>query len=508
MGRLRAFPDGLSEVPTRRNEYLRESRWLKANLSRQIRPKGLTCLISMAALLPVASSALAAQSRTNVSRTSVAAKRTQRTDTRAQLFDLETYGAKGDGTTDDTPAFNSALKASLVSGGKIYFPAGTFVLSDPDAIALQETTKSISIECAGPTSTTLLLKGNGFLLRSNWNAPYLYGYIRDCKFDLTQAPAESVAIHLIDSDGWSLEDDSFVSSPSTQATAIELENHKGWCERNYIVRDSFFELKASILFEQDRGDKYNSFAYNVLAFDHFQVPAGGDGVLVDGPSVLYSNYWVLRANMDGSGNLVHALAGASLRYNYYDIRGEGGGGSAYMLCADARSNISGNGAIYAFGSGNNQGFTCPGAGNINVYAQGTAASNASWPNWIGTGKAVSVYGDSVSADGAEGAGNVIGANISSPFVWMYFQPGNAFVIGDEKYPPSASNFFPVSWFDSAGNGILTGHIQVGGSHGSTWSSGSGSPSGRCANGSLYSNTSGARGSTLYICVSGSWVDVK
>jgi hypothetical protein len=436
------------------------------------------------------------------------ALRGQISDTGGQVLDLKAYGAKGDGATDDTPALNAALRVAMRSGGKIFFPAGTFVLSSPGAIALQNTSKSVSIECAGPASTTLLLKGNGFLLKDNWQPPYLYGYIRDCKFDMTEAPPGSVAIHFVDSDGWSIEDDSFVSSRSKRETAIELENQKGWCERNYIVRDSFFELKPSILFEQDRGDKYNSFAYNILAFNHFQVPIGGDGVLIDGPSVVYNNYWVLRANMDGAGNLVQALNGAKLRYNYYDIRGEGGGRQAYMLCADARSNISGNGTIYAFSTGNNQGFTCPGNGNVNVYAHETGASNVSLPNWIETGKHVNVYGESISADGAEGNGNVIGPNISSPFVWMYFQPGNAFVIGDEKYPPSYSNFSPVSWFDSAGNGILTGHLKVGGPHGPTWSSGPRAPTGKCGNGSLYSNAAGSRDSTLYVCVSGKWVDVK
>lgn len=429
-------------------------------------------------------------------------------DSGGQMLNVKAYGARADGLTDDTHAFNTAFKAALVAGGKIYFPPGRFVLSNPEPIVAQKTSRSVSIECAGPTATTLVLKGNGFLMKYNWQAPFLYGYVRDCKFDLTQAPEGTVAIHLVDSIGWSIEDDSFVASPSKRETGIELENERGFCERNYIAHDSFFELRPSVLFQQDPGDKYNSFAYNILAFDHFQVPPGGDGVEAKGPSVVYNNYWVLRANMGGAGDLVHAVDGASLRYNYYDVRGEGGGRDAYMLCADAKSSITGNGTIYAFGSGNNQGFSCPGRGNINVYTQVTSASNTKWPEWLGTGKAVNVYGESISIDGAEGKGHVIGPNISSPFVWMYFQPGNAFVIGDEKYPPSAANFFPVSWFDSAGNGVLTGRLRVGGAHGSAWSSGPRAPTGKCTNGSLYSNTAGSRGSTLYVCISGKWFDVK
>jgi hypothetical protein len=429
-------------------------------------------------------------------------------DAASPVLNVKAYGAKGNGITDDTPAFNAALKAALAEGGKIYFPAGTFVLSDPKPVVSQKTSRSISIECAGPASTTLLLKGNGFTMKYNWVIPYFYGYIRDCKFDLSQAPAESVAIHLVDSEGWSIEDDSFISTSSKKEIAIELENEGGWCERNYIVHDSFAELNPAILFQQDRGDKYNSFAYNIVAFDHFQVPDAGDGIQVAGSSVIYSNFWVLRANMDGPGNLVHAVGGTNLRYNYYDIRGEGGGKHAYMLCADPKSGISGNGTIYAFGTGNDQGFTCPGEGNVTIYTQISGASNVSWPDWLGTGKAVNVYGGLISVDGSEGTGNVLGTDISSPFVYMYFQPHNAFVIGTVRYPPNLSQFTPREWFDSSGNGVLTGHLQVGGTSGPTWASGSGSPHGPCTNGSLYSNTVGSSGSTLYVCISKSWVNVK
>lgn len=41
-----------------------------------------------------------------------------------------------------------------------------------------------------------------------------------------------------------------------------------------------------------------------------------------------------------------------------------------------------------------------------------------------------------------------------------------------------------------------------------WIHGTTAPKGSCANGSLYSNTSGSPGSTLYVCVGGSWVDIK
>jgi hypothetical protein len=53
--------------------------------------------------------------------------------------------------------------------------------------------------------------------------------------------------------------------------------------------------------------------------------------------------------------------------------------------------------------------------------------------------------------------------------------------------------------------VSTQNLSVGAA---TWTSGASAPRGRCANGSLYSNTSGAAGSTLFVCVDSQWTDVK
>lgn len=44
----------------------------------------------------------------------------------ARKFDVKTYGAIGDGTTDDTTAIQSALAAIPSTGGVLYFPAGRY----------------------------------------------------------------------------------------------------------------------------------------------------------------------------------------------------------------------------------------------------------------------------------------------------------------------------------------------------------------------------------------------
>ena len=45
---------------------------------------------------------------------------------KALVYDVRTYGAKGNGTTDDTAAIDSAITAALVTGGTAFAPPGTY----------------------------------------------------------------------------------------------------------------------------------------------------------------------------------------------------------------------------------------------------------------------------------------------------------------------------------------------------------------------------------------------
>jgi hypothetical protein len=47
----------------------------------------------------------------------------------ANTYDVTRYGATGDGVTDDTAAIQAAAAAIPASGGTLYFPAGTYVVS-------------------------------------------------------------------------------------------------------------------------------------------------------------------------------------------------------------------------------------------------------------------------------------------------------------------------------------------------------------------------------------------
>jgi polygalacturonase len=63
---------------------------------------------------------------------------------------------------------------------------------------------------------------------------------------------------------------------------------------------------------------------------------------------------------------------------------------------------------------------------------------------------------------------------------------------------------PILKLQPNGSLISNGLLQIGGVSGPTWSTGNAAPTGTATNGSLYSNSSGTTGSTLYVYVAGAW----
>ncbi|SOD30557.1 Pectate lyase superfamily protein [Variovorax sp. YR752] len=119
----------------------------------------------------------------------------------ADVVSVKDFGAKGDGSTDDTAAIQAAIN-SFSSGGTLYFPAGTYMISSQ----LNSTVNGLVFEGAGylasiikitsPTATSLNITGwnsgvesMGFdstVTRTNGFYIVLAGvfsYIDKCRFD-------------------------------------------------------------------------------------------------------------------------------------------------------------------------------------------------------------------------------------------------------------------------------------------------------------------------------------
>ena len=70
-------------------------------------------------------------------------------DKDGKLFDPKAYGARGDGMTDDTAAFASAVTAAIAAHGTVQIPAGTFLAT------ISVTKGGITIQGAGKDATII-----------------------------------------------------------------------------------------------------------------------------------------------------------------------------------------------------------------------------------------------------------------------------------------------------------------------------------------------------------------
>ena len=73
-------------------------------------------------------------------------------DSGEQIFDVKTYGAVGDGSTDDTAAIRSAMTAASATGGVVFFPPGIFVLP---SVLTCKSLNNVSFQGSGKSTTIL-----------------------------------------------------------------------------------------------------------------------------------------------------------------------------------------------------------------------------------------------------------------------------------------------------------------------------------------------------------------
>src|SRR5260221_7460249 len=82
-------------------------------------------------------------------------------------FNILGFGGKGDGTTDNTAAFNSAA-ALLPSGGNLYFHPGKFKFNSSPSYTYSGSKSSLTIVGAGADDTTLFFpSGDGITLNAS-----------------------------------------------------------------------------------------------------------------------------------------------------------------------------------------------------------------------------------------------------------------------------------------------------------------------------------------------------
>jgi hypothetical protein len=114
------------------------------------RTKEITRCVSFTSALLLAASSLQAPGSAQITFPSSA------------VVNVKNYGAKGNGTNDDTAAINNAIKANIGTGNVLFFPAGTYLVSN----RLEWRTSNgtwycyLSLKGAGQSHTTIKLKNN------------------------------------------------------------------------------------------------------------------------------------------------------------------------------------------------------------------------------------------------------------------------------------------------------------------------------------------------------------
>lgn len=79
-------------------------------------------------------------------------KNISKSDGATDWFNVQYHGAKGDGVTDDTTAINAAIGLANASGGTVYFPIGTYVISGTGLTPIKT---GVVIRGASKGSTTI-----------------------------------------------------------------------------------------------------------------------------------------------------------------------------------------------------------------------------------------------------------------------------------------------------------------------------------------------------------------
>lgn len=161
------------------------------------------------------------------------------------------YGAKGDGTTDDTAAIQAAITAAGTTG-TIYFPNGTYLISQTltvktnwkgdgwSSVIKQANGANLSVMLTTSTSSTtsyltimdLLIDGN----RANNSTVTCYGFYA---WALQYSHIRNVRIQNVNGDGWRFDGGSVGGFGSTTSTVHLTDCWAYSCANNGLVLTSY-----------------------------------------------------------------------------------------------------------------------------------------------------------------------------------------------------------------------------------------------------------------------------
>ena len=159
--------------------------------------------------------------------------------------DVTTYGAKGDGVTDDTAAINRAISdggrcgfgcnSSTTTPAMVYFPPGTYSVSTPIQMyyytqVIGDAVNMPTIKASSSFAGMAVMDSDPYTdTGANWyiNQNNFFRQVRNFNIDLTDAPDAAAGIHWQVAQATSLQNIVFNMANNSQQTGIFMDNGSG-----------------------------------------------------------------------------------------------------------------------------------------------------------------------------------------------------------------------------------------------------------------------------------------
>lgn len=201
-------------------------------------------------------------------------------DTSYPVINVQSYGAKGDGTTDDTAAIQSALNAVPSTGATVVLPAGTYIISstlsiDKDGTVLTGVGAGSTLRVTGSALGIDVIKiGNGSTTRAHCA-------VRNLHIDAASQKTGGVGILMSKCFKIWLQN----LLVEKQYRSLEINNTTEVWLSDSDIRDS---KEHGLLILNDMNSGYDWYISNCV-FDNPDVTNTGSGIHWDGGETLVVN---------------------------------------------------------------------------------------------------------------------------------------------------------------------------------------------------------------------------
>lgn len=395
-------------------------------------------------------------------------------DNGGQVYNVKAYGAVGNGVTDDTVAIQAAITAACVSGGTLLFPQGHFIVSGNLSVC-SINSPAVSIRGIGAGVSIIDFGSSAAGLSINYSVPASKASISD----ITLLSSNSFATLLTLGAGAPPGAEGFTASNMIlNAAGVALAF--GGNTFTTSILSSFIAGNVDIETPVTSGENIAFYAdvfshYGAAANTMTITPSAGTlqtaffGCSFDGVQVIVSG---AQAHIYG-GHWEDTVTSAS---PYFLVAGNGTSPTEVTI-AGGTLNDDGH---YAAGSF----FHVEAQAQLSVIGGFQPCTTAASFTVINADSGSTAYLDGMQVPNCGGYPNHPLALAGAGALLQ----GQSFPLGDGVAPTFGLPLY------------LTGGVS--------FSSGAGVPSGSCQTGSLYVNSSGASGSTLYACITSAWIDVK